>query len=118
MSQYSFLFETTAPYYARFRPSYPPEFVEHVVQRFGLDGRGSLLDLGCGTGQLTAPLAPYFAQVIGMDPETEMLEQAEQCAKQASISNIRWLKGGSTNLHSGLGPIRLVTMANGRRPNP
>ncbi len=40
MTEPFFLFETTAPYYAHFRPGYPDEFFKHVVQRFGLNGRG------------------------------------------------------------------------------
>jgi hypothetical protein len=50
-------FAGTAWCYARFRPGYPPAFV-HVVRRFGPDDTGRLLDLGCGTGRLTIPLAP------------------------------------------------------------
>lgn len=111
MTEPSFLFETTAPYYARFRPGYPDEFFKHVVQRFKLDGRGRLLDLGCGTGQLTLPLARYFEEVVGMDPEGEMLQEAESCATDVGITNICWQKGGSSHLHSGLAPLRLVTMA-------
>ncbi len=102
-------FESTAPYYARFRPSYPVEILAHVVERFHLDGRGRLLDLGCGTGQLTLPLAPQFADSTGMDPEPEMLAEAENLASELGITNIRWLQGGSNDLRSS-GPWRLVTM--------
>ena len=110
MTEHSFLFETTAPYYARFRPGYPDGFFKHIVHRFELDGQGRLLDLGCGTGQLTLPLAPHFAEAVGMDPEEEMLQEAKKAAQDAALTNIRWLKGSSANLHPGVAPIRLVTM--------
>ena len=110
MTRNTSLYQTTAPYYARFRPGYPAAFLEHVIQRFGLDGRGRLLDLGCGTGQLTLPLAPHFAEVIGMDPEIEMLEEAHKRAQEVGIRNIQWLRGSSADLHAGSGPVRLVTM--------
>jgi len=110
MTETAFLFETTAPYYARFRPGYPDIFFRHVIQRFGLDGQGRLLDLGCGTGQLTLPLAPLFAETIGMDPEIEMLEEAEQQAKEAGVANIQWLRGSSADLNANLGSFRLVGM--------
>jgi ubiquinone/menaquinone biosynthesis C-methylase UbiE len=108
MTEHAFLFETTAPYYARFRPGYPNAFFQHVIQRFGVNGQGRLLDLGCGTGQLTLPLAPYFTEVIGMDPEPEMLEEAKKQSHGAGITNIRWLRGSSGDLR--VDPVRLVTM--------
>ena len=45
-----FLFAETAWYYARYRPGYPKIFFDEVIERFHLDGRGRLLDVGCGTG--------------------------------------------------------------------
>jgi SAM-dependent methyltransferase len=70
------LFMGTAKYYARYRPGYPEPFFAHIVERFRLDGTGRLLDLGCGTGQLALPLAGRFQEVVGMDPEPEMLAAA------------------------------------------
>src|SRR5690242_17486401 len=35
-----------------------------------------ILDLGCGTGHLTAQIARAGAQVVGLDHSPEMLEQA------------------------------------------
>ncbi len=37
-----------------------------------------ILDLGCGTGQLTADIAATGAQVVGLDSSPEMLGQARQ----------------------------------------
>jgi SAM-dependent methyltransferase len=107
------LFASTAPYYARYRPGYPAAFFQHVVAKYGLDGTGRLLDLGCGTGQLALPLAAHVAEAIGMDPEPEMLAEAAAAAERAGARNVRWLLGGDRDLdrRSGaLGPIRLVTI--------
>jgi trans-aconitate methyltransferase len=42
-------------------------------------GKGErILDLGCGTGQLTADIAATAAQVVGLDSSPEMLGQARQ----------------------------------------
>ena len=38
----------------------------------------AILDLGCGTGQLTAEIAASGAQVVGLDSSPEMLGQARQ----------------------------------------
>ena len=56
-STWQSLFAGTAWYYARYRPGYPKIFFDKVIERFHLDGRGCLLDLGCGTSQLTIPLS-------------------------------------------------------------
>lgn len=37
-----------------------------------------ILDLGCGTGQLTAEIAKQGAQVVGLDNSTNMIGQARQ----------------------------------------
>lgn len=112
---YRDLFKGTASYYARYRHKFPAEFFSYVVEKFKLDGTGRMLDLGCGTGQLAIPLARYFEEAVGLDPEPEMLSQAELEAEKAGVKNIRWLEGGSADLpdlQPQLGQFRLVTMGN------
>ncbi len=104
------LFKGTAWYYARFRPPYPDELFDHVKKRFGLDGTGTLLDLGCGTGNLAIPLATEFEEVIGIDLEPEMLAEARQQALRAGVGNITWIESRAEDVNSDVGPFRLVTM--------
>lgn len=35
------------------------------------------LDFGCGTGRITIMAQPYFSRIVGYDPVTECIEQAE-----------------------------------------
>lgn len=107
------LFAGTAWYYARYRPGYPPELIDWIVERAALNGTGRLLDLGCGTGQLTLPLAPHVAKAIGVDPDREMLVEAAAAAGSAGLSNVEWVVGRSDDLPAmagRLGPLRLVVM--------
>jgi SAM-dependent methyltransferase len=104
------LFAGTAWHYARYRPGYPQAFFGDLARQFRLDGTGRLLDLGCGTGQLTLPLAEHFAEAIGMDPEPEMLAEAAGQARATNIANVTWAQGSSTDLPGDLGRFRLVTM--------
>ncbi len=106
------LFAGAAPYYARYRPPYPDVFFQHVAEHFALDGTGRLLDIGCGTGQLAIPFAPYFAEVVGLDPDPSMLSEAARVADEANISHARWIRGRDRDLlqlAGEIGPVRLAT---------
>ncbi|MBH0777812.1 class I SAM-dependent methyltransferase [Nocardia bovistercoris] len=103
-------FAGTAWHYARYRPGYPDVFFTDLVARFHLDGTGRLLDLGCGTGQLTLRLAAHVAAAIGIDPEPEMLTEAAGRAQAAHITNVTWARGSSADLPGELGRFDLVTM--------
>jgi SAM-dependent methyltransferase len=103
-------FRGTAAYYTRWRPGYPDAVFDLLVRRFHLDGRGRLLDLGTGSGQLALPLAPHFEEIVGLDPEPEMLEQAAASARQRGITNVTWIQGGSGEVGPRLGAFRLVTI--------
>jgi SAM-dependent methyltransferase len=98
----------TARFYARYRREYPRELVEHL-RRFHRGGRGRLVDLGCGTGQLLLLLADLFDHCIGIDPEPDMLREAKRLARERHIDNARWIHAGSGDLLDlELGPVDLV----------
>ena len=56
----------------------------------GLNGRvpatGRVLDLGCGIGRMTAPLAAHFAEVVGVDVAEVMIEDARK--RHTDITNL------------------------------
>src|SRR5215217_2452840 len=54
------LYLGSAPYYLRGRPPYAPELAETLRRILPLDGQGRLLDVGCGPGVVTLPLAQCF----------------------------------------------------------
>ena len=43
-----------------------------------LDGRWTVADLGCGTGQIAAALAPFVERVVAVDRSGEMLQTARR----------------------------------------
>jgi SAM-dependent methyltransferase len=87
------LFRDTAWYYARFRPPYPAKAIDMVVEHFDLQAGSSVIDLGCGTGQVAIPLARRGINVTAVDPSEEMLTQGRHEAAQTSVSGISWLQG-------------------------
>jgi SAM-dependent methyltransferase len=50
-------FDQVAPLYDRARPGYPEELFDDVVSLSGVPPAGRILEIGCGTGQATVPLA-------------------------------------------------------------
>lgn len=101
------LFDGAASYYARYRPGLPEGVINHLIQRFNLDGTGVLLDMGCGTGQSTFGLAPLFAKAVAFDMDPEMLRQAE--ADPRTDSRIVWQLRSDKEVTTDEGPYRLVT---------
>ena len=59
------LFSEQSDLYARYRPSYPAELIEYVLQF--VDGRNSAWDCATGNGQAAYLLAPHFQSVQATD---------------------------------------------------
>lgn len=57
---------------------------------------GSALDLACGTGRLTIPLAQKGLEVVGLDASESMLALAQEKSKDLSI---KWIQGDIRNFH-------------------
>jgi len=62
-----------ADFYHQYRRGYPPAVIDTLAGAFGLTGDDLVIDLGCGTGQLTLPIAARVRAVVGVDPELDML---------------------------------------------
>ena len=56
------LYRGSAGYYDRYRLPYPEAMIADLVRRAEVSGRGRLLDLACGTGQLAFPLRSWFCE--------------------------------------------------------
>jgi SAM-dependent methyltransferase len=107
----STLFKGSAAYYSRGRMPYAPGFAEVLAEALALDGRGVLLDVGCGPGTVILQLASYFEEAVGMDPDEDMLAEARRRAGELGVGNVRWIQAMAEDLPLGLGPIRVAMFA-------
>jgi len=100
----------SAAHYRNGRPAYSPELEAFLTHKTGLDGKGRLLDVGCGPGVLTVRLAHLFTQAVGLDPDAGMLAEGRRAAEENGVMNIRWAQGLAEDLPAvAPGPYRLVT---------
>src|SRR5579884_1476387 len=96
------LFRGTAPYYARFRPQYPPELIARLAAAARLDGSSRVLDLGSGPGHVALAVAAHAGEVVAVDPEPEMLEHVRG-------PNLRTVLGRAEDVDASWGRFDLVT---------
>ncbi len=87
-----------AEFYHRYRHGYPAAVIDALADAFGLTARDVVIDLGCGTGQLTLPLARRVRAVVGVDPEPDMLARARRAAGEQDLANVTWVVGSDTDI--------------------
>lgn len=103
-------FTSAIPHYISGRPAYSPRLIAKLARETALDEHSRVLDLGCGPGSLTLPLARHCGTMIGMDADAAMIAAARQAAETADIA-IEWRVGTSFDLGDDLAPLNLVTIA-------
>jgi SAM-dependent methyltransferase len=79
-----------------FRERRNRESTELLLVRLGIAGGESVLEIGCGTGALTVPLAAAVGEhgrVIAVDISEPMLEVARQRIGERGLHNVTLLRG-------------------------
>ena len=106
------LFRGTAEDYDRFRVRYPDALIDDLLGRVNPSGAGWLLDLACGTGQLTFALVDRFAQVWAVDQEPDMVEMVRAKAARARSERVAAIVSPAEELPAPSGAFELVTIGN------
>ncbi|MFS8198090.1 class I SAM-dependent methyltransferase [Streptomyces sp. CWNU-52B] len=122
------LFLGTAAHYRRGRLPYAPGLADAVAEALepappptpderldGLaepDGRGRLIDVGCGPGTVALPLAHLFDEIVGVDPDSGMIAEATRAAAEHGLSGkTRWVRARGEDLPAGLGTFTVAVLA-------
>jgi SAM-dependent methyltransferase len=72
------LFNDVPALYEQVRPSYPDVLFADLAAVRGVDAYSSILEVGCGTGQATRPLAQLGCDVTAIEPGVEMAEHGPE----------------------------------------
>ncbi|MFF2176162.1 class I SAM-dependent methyltransferase [Lysinibacillus sp. NPDC058147] len=98
-------FTDKAEIYAKYRPNYPHEYIDYLLSSNQLKGDRIVADIGSGTGIFSRQLLERDLNVIGIEPNDDMLKIAEQSLKLYSrFKSIKataehtTLKGNSVDL--------------------
>ena len=102
-------FDSTVPFYARYREPYPASFFREVARRQGLTGNERLIDIGCGPGSLAIGFAPFVKSCVGVDVETRMLAAARVEAARAGV-HVELMQARIEDLPSTLAGFQAVTI--------
>ena len=78
--------EAAAGFYRRTKKD---DYNDALFSKLILDENDTVLDVGCGEGSITIPLAKRVKKVIGIDSSPKMLEFLKKRANDNEISNIK-----------------------------
>ncbi len=73
---YGRVFDEVAEEYDRHRPTYPDELIDQACAAAALRSGARVLELGCGTGQLTRSLLARGLRVTAVEPGEQLIARA------------------------------------------
>src|SRR3974390_1951884 len=76
--RYGKVFDEIAAEYDRRRPTYPDELVDQACQVAGIGSGDQVLEVGCGTGQLTRGLVARGLHVTAVEPGKSLIALARR----------------------------------------
>jgi SAM-dependent methyltransferase len=106
------LYRGTARDYNRFRVPYPQSMIGDLIERVQPSGRGRLLDLACGTGQITFAVSGQFAELWAVDQEPDMIDAVRDKAAAANASHVRAVLSAAETLAAPASAFELVAVGN------
>jgi SAM-dependent methyltransferase len=76
--RYGKVFDEIAAEYDRRRPTYPDDLVDQACQAAGIGSGNQVLEVGCGSGQLTRSLVARGLHVTAIEPGTSLIALARR----------------------------------------
>ena len=102
-------FDKVAEIYEKYRPAYPNEYIQYIINRCKLNENSVVADIGAGTGIFTEQLLSKNVKVIGIEPNCDMRKVLEN--KLRNSKNFTVINGTAENTKLKENSIDLVTVA-------
>ncbi|WP_049580870.1 class I SAM-dependent methyltransferase [Streptomyces sp. SBT349] len=82
------MFDEDAELYDRARPAYPPELYDDLAELAGARSGSRVLEVGCGTGQATVPLAGRGCRITAVEAGAQMAAVARRNLAGAAAAEV------------------------------
>lgn len=82
------MFNLAADYYDRYRPSYPREIIDTLINKSGLNNNSRVLEIGSGSGKATELFTEGGYQITCIDPGKDLVTLGNK--KFEAYPNIRF----------------------------
>jgi SAM-dependent methyltransferase len=83
------VFDEVAEEYDRHRPTYPDALIDRVCEVGGLGPGATVLEIGCGTGQLTRSLLARGLRVTAIEPGERLITRARD--QLANVGDVQFV---------------------------
>ena len=102
-------FDTEAERYDRARPGYPPQVFDDLCELGGIGPASRILEIGCGTGQATLPLAERGCEIVAVELGPALAAVARR--KLERFTNVRVVVSAFETLELPAEPFDAVVSA-------
>ena len=75
------------------------DYPKKLLNKIHTEQEYSILDIGCGEGVITIPLAKKVSNVTAIDLSAEMLELLKEKAQKEGLDNIKYIHEDITNIN-------------------
>lgn len=82
------MFDQMAEYYDTFRPSYPGEIIDTIINTTRVNRNSKILEIGSGSGKATALFAPYDFDIYCIDPGENLVKNGR--IKFSRFKNVKF----------------------------
>lgn len=95
--------------YDKYRPNYPASLIEYLYTKEGFNEKSKIADVGAGTGIFSEQLLKQGSQVILVEPNDGMLEEARK--KLCNYKNAYFLSSSAEKIELSSHSLDYITVA-------
>jgi SAM-dependent methyltransferase len=110
-------FNDAAKYYDEVRPGYPDLLYEDIMNKSHIPEGGTILEIGCGTGQATLPLAKRGYKIICVEQGANLIKIAKKKCQGLDVTFINDSFESWTPLKTGFDLVISATAFHWINPN-